>query len=198
MIVMIDNYDSFTYNIVQCFGQFGAELQVLRNDQFTLDELENINPQGIVISPGPGNPDDAGLSLEVIERFVQRVPILGVCLGHQCIGQFFGGKIVRAPMPIHGKTSMIHHDGQGVFKDLPNPFNATRYHSLVVDEFTFPEALEVTSKTSDGIIMGIRHRRLPIEGVQFHPESVLTPEGPIILKNFLEQTQHATFKEKVS
>lgn len=191
MIVMIDNYDSFTYNLVQCFGLFGAELHVVRNDQFTLDELEKLKPQGIVISPGPGHPDGAGLSLGVIERFAQRVPILGVCLGHQCIGQFFGGKIVRAPMPVHGKTSTIHHDGNGLYRHLPNPFNATRYHSLAVDESTLPKELEVTSRTEEGIIMGIRHRKLPIEGVQYHPESVLTPEGPNLLKNFLEQTKKA-------
>lgn len=187
MIVMIDNYDSFTYNLVQSFGILGAQLHVVRNDRFTMQEIEDLKPSGIVISPGPGEPNGAGKSLDVIQRFVGRVPILGVCLGHQCIGQFFGGKITRAPEPIHGKISAIHHDDRGVYKNLPNPFSATRYHSLVVDESTLSTELEITSRTEDGIVMGIRHRELAVEGVQFHPESVLTPDGPTLLKNFLEQ-----------
>lgn len=189
MIVLIDNYDSFTFNLVQTFGILGAQLHVVRNDRFTLEELEEINPEGIVISPGPGRPNSAGLSLKVIEGFAQRVPILGVCLGHQCIGEFFGGDIIRAPQPIHGKTSTIYHDGKGVYQGLPASFSATRYHSLVVDRTTLPETLEVTAETSDGIVMGIRHRKFAVEGVQFHPESVLTPEGPSILQNFLHQTR---------
>lgn len=191
MIAVIDNYDSFTYNLVQYLGELGAELKVLRNDQFSLEELEQLSPEGIVISPGPGNPDDAGLSLAVIERFAGRVPILGVCLGHQCIGQVFGGKIVRAPQPLHGKVSSINHDELGLYQDVPNPFTATRYHSLTIDPESVPEVLEVTSRSDDGVIMGVRHRLLAVEGVQFHPESILTSAGLTLLGNFLKQTKKA-------
>jgi len=183
---MIDNYDSFTYNLVQYLGELGADVEVRRNDAITLDEIAARRPQGIVVSPGPRTPKEAGVSVSVIERFVGEIPILGVCLGHQAIGAALGGDIVRASRIMHGKTSPIHHDGRGVFRDLSNPFDATRYHSLVIDRATLPAELEVSAWTAEGEIMGVRHRRLPLEGVQFHPESILTLEGKRLLRNFLD------------
>jgi anthranilate synthase component 2 len=192
MLLMIDNYDSFTWNLVQYFGELGEDVRVIRNDAMTLDAVRGLGAQAIVISPGPGTPDEAGVSLEVIERLGGGVPVLGVCLGHQAIGQVFGGKVVRAREIMHGKTSPIHHDGRGVFRGLPNPFEATRYHSLVVEKSSVPDCLEVSAWTlaADGSIdeiMGLRHRTLPIEGVQFHPESILTQHGHAMLRNFLAQ-----------
>ncbi|MBO9664425.1 aminodeoxychorismate/anthranilate synthase component II [Dokdonella sp.] len=192
MLLMIDNYDSFTFNLVQYFGELGEEVRVIRNDAMRLDALRRLGPSAIVISPGPGTPNEAGVSLEIIERFGGGVPVLGVCLGHQAIGQVFGGQVVRAREIMHGKTSPIHHDGKGVFRGLPNPFEATRYHSLVVEKSSVPDCLEVSAWTlnADGSIdeiMGLRHRTLPIEGVQFHPESILTQHGHDLLRNFLAQ-----------
>jgi para-aminobenzoate synthetase component 2 len=184
MILLLDNYDSFTYNLAQFLGQLGEKLEVHRNDKIALDEIAAKKPERIVISPGPGTPGDAGICLDVIRRFSGEIPILGVCLGHQAIGQAFGGKVIRAPEIMHGKTSRIHHDDKTIFKDLPQDFVATRYHSLIVEEKTFPGDLEVSAKT-DGIIMGLRHRKMRVEGVQFHPESVLTGVGMQLLKNFL-------------
>jgi len=192
MLLMIDNYDSFTYNVVQYLGELGATVEVHRNDTITISDIEAMNPERIVISPGPCSTDEAGISLEVVRHFAGRVPILGVCLGHQCIGQVFGGKVIRAGQVMHGKTSMIHHNGQGVFAGLENPFEATRYHSLVVDKDHWPEdELEITAWTQneDGSmeeVMGLRHRSLPIEGVQFHPESIMTRHGHELLDNFLK------------
>ncbi|HET8578759.1 MAG TPA: aminodeoxychorismate/anthranilate synthase component II [Methylomirabilota bacterium] len=186
MILVIDNYDSFTYNLVQYIGELGATLQVARNDTLTVEDVARLEPERIVISPGPGNPDSAGISLELIRRFHERVPILGVCLGHQAIGQAFGGRVSRARKQMHGKTSSISHDGRGVFKGLEPDFQATRYHSLVVLETGFPPDLEVSARAEDGEIMGLRHRRFPVEGVQFHPESILTGQGKALLRNFLE------------
>jgi len=188
MILVIDNYDSFTYNLVQYLGELGATMHVARNDALTVEDVEGLAPEGIVISPGPGNPDAAGISLELIRRFHSRVPILGVCLGHQAIGQAFGGTVARAPRQMHGKTSAITHDGRGVFLGLPAGFEATRYHSLVVLESDLPGELEVSARAEDGQIMGLRHRRYPVEGVQFHPESILTGQGKALLGNFLEFT----------
>ncbi len=185
-ILMVDNYDSFTYNLVQFMGILGAELIVFRNDHMTLRQVIELKPQGIVISPGPKAPRDAGISKEVIMEMGARIPILGVCLGHQCIGEVFGGKVGRAPYVMHGKTSTIYHDGRGIFKGLKNPLKAARYHSLIVYEEGLPASLEITSRTEDGIIMGLRHKEYPIEGIQFHPESFMTEEGMAILKNFLE------------
>ncbi len=185
MILVVDNYDSFTYNLVQYLGELGAELEVFRNDAITLDEIATLRPERIVISPGPGTPDDAGVSLELIRRFYRTLPILGVCLGHQAIGQAFGGRVSRAKRQMHGKTSEIHHDARGVFQGLPPRFLATRYHSLAVLEEGFPLDLEVSARAEDDEIMGLRHRRFPVEGVQFHPESVLTDPGKALLKNFL-------------
>jgi len=187
MILMIDNYDSFTYNLVQYLGELGADVRVYRNDQTTVAEIERLAPEKIVISPGPCTPREAGVSCDVIRYFAGRVPLLGVCLGHQCIGEVFDGEIVRAPALFHGKTSMIYHDGRTLFQGLPRPFEATRYHSLVIRRETLPECLELSAETDDGVIMGIRHRELPIEGVQFHPESILTREGKKVLANFLSQ-----------
>ena len=184
-VLVIDNYDSFVYNLVQELGELGAEPVVHRNDAIDLDGIRAAAPDAILISPGPGRPDDAGISLEVIEQLGVDYPILGVCLGHQSIGQAYGGQVVAAPTLMHGKTSAIHHTGAGVFAGLPEPFIATRYHSLVVEPATLPDVLEVTATTDDGVIMGFRHRKLPVEGVQFHPESVLTPSGPSLLSNFL-------------
>jgi anthranilate synthase component II len=183
---MVDNYDSFTYNLVQYLGELGADVEVRRNDAITLDEIAARPPDGIVVSPGPCTPNEAGVSVPVIERFLGAIPILGVCLGHQSIGAALGGAIVRAPRIMHGKTSPIHHDGRGVFRGLANPFDATRYHSLVIDRATLPADLEVSAWTAEGEIMGVRHRRLALEGVQFHPESILTLEGKHLLRNFLE------------
>jgi anthranilate synthase component 2 len=187
-VLVIDNYDSFVYNLVQELGELGAEPVVHRNDAIDLDGIRAASPDAILISPGPGRPDDAGISLEVIEQLGADYPILGVCLGHQSIGQAYGGQVVAAPTLMHGKTSAIHHTGAGVFAGLPEPFIATRYHSLVVEPATLPDVLEVTATTDDGVIMGFRHRELPVEGVQFHPESVLTPSGPSLLSNFLAST----------
>jgi anthranilate synthase component 2 len=191
MILMIDNYDSFTYNLVQYFGELGAEVKVFRNDQIGVDAVAALKPDHIVLSPGPCTPNEAGICLELIERLQGRFPILGVCLGHQAMGQAFGGKVVRARQVMHGKTSPIHHQGQGVFSDLPSPFTATRYHSLIVDRAGLPDAFEITAWTQhqDGSmdeIMGLKHKTLPIEGVQFHPESILTEHGHAMLKNFLD------------
>jgi len=186
MILVIDNYDSFTYNLVQQLGELGAEIEVVRNDQLTLDDIRRMNPSHIVISPGPGDPDDGGISLDTIREFGPTVPVLGVCLGHQCIGQAFGGVVKRAPKLMHGKTSQISHDGSELFVGLSNPFVATRYHSLVVEQSTLPDCLTVTARTEDGEIMAVRHNAYPVFGVQFHPESILTVEGPKLLKNFLE------------
>jgi para-aminobenzoate synthetase component 2 len=185
MILIIDNYDSFTYNLVQYLGELGAQLEVRRNDQVTVDEIEGMAPERIVISPGPKTPSDAGVCLDVILNFSGRVPILGVCLGHQAIGQAFGGQVIRAPEIMHGKTSLISHDGKTIFAGLPNPFPATRYHSLIVERDTLPECLAVSATSPDGLIMGLRHKELNVEGVQFHPESVLTEAGMQLLANFL-------------
>jgi anthranilate synthase/aminodeoxychorismate synthase-like glutamine amidotransferase len=185
MILLLDNYDSFTYNLAQFLGQLGEKLEVHRNDQITLDQIAAKKPQRIVISPGPGTPEDSGICVEVIRRFSGEIPILGVCLGHQAIGHAFGGKVIRAPEIMHGKTSRIHHDNKTIFKELPQDFVATRYHSLIVEEKSLPVDLEISAKT-DGIIMGLRHRKMLVEGVQFHPESVLTDVGMQLLKNFLE------------
>jgi len=185
MLLVIDNYDSFTYNLVQYFGELGAEMVVRRNDEITVEEIAALKPSRICISPGPCTPNEAGISNEVIRRFGPELPLLGVCLGHQCIGQVFGGDVVRAGRLMHGKTSPIHHDGKGIFAGLPNPFEATRYHSLLVKRDTFPADLEITAETAEGEIMGLRHRSHPIHGVQFHPESILTTEGKRLLQNFL-------------
>ncbi len=184
MILVLDNYDSFTYNLVQYFGELGSELLVKRNDEVTLDEIRSLRPERICISPGPCTPNEAGISNEVIRHFGAGTPILGVCLGHQCIGQVFGGEVVRAERLMHGKTSPIEHNSEGVFAGLPNPFEATRYHSLLVRRETLPAILEITAETAEGEIMGLRHRDFPIHGVQFHPESILTVEGRRLLDNF--------------
>ena len=184
-ILIIDNYDSFTYNLVQYFGVLGCEVIVKRNDEIAIAEAEALAPDRICISPGPGRPEDAGISNEIIRRLGPKTPVLGVCLGHQCVGAVFGGEIVSAPRLMHGKTSPVQHHGTGVFEKLPNPFQATRYHSLIVDRGTLPRTLEVTAETAEGEIMGLRHREFPIHGVQFHPESVLTGEGMALLRNFL-------------
>jgi anthranilate synthase component II len=187
-VLVIDNYDSFVYNLVQYLGELGAEPLVHRHDELTLDEIVALDPDAVLISPGPGRPEDAGLSNDVIRRFAGVRPILGVCLGHQCIGQVYGGEVVRAPAVMHGKTSLIHHSGEGVFAGLPNPFEATRYHSLIVERSSVPADLEVTAWTDDGVVMGLRHRGLAVEGVQFHPESILTASGHDLLRNFLSPT----------
>jgi anthranilate synthase component 2 len=183
---MIDNYDSFTYNLVQYLGVLGAEVGVRRNDKVTLDEIETMKPERIVISPGPGIPQSAGITISMIERFHPKVPILGVCLGHQAIGAAFGGRVLHAARIMHGKTSEISHDSKGVFSDLPDPITATRYHSLAVERESLPSCLEVSAEAEDGEIMGLRHRQYPVEGIQFHPESILTKEGMNILRNFLK------------
>lgn len=185
MLLMIDNYDSFVYNLVQYLGELGEDPRVYRNDRITVDEAKELNPDRIVISPGPCTPREAGVSREIIATFAGKVPILGVCLGHQCVGEVFGGEVVRAERLMHGKTSMIRHDGKGVFAGLPNPFEATRYHSLIVKRDTLPACLEITAETAEGEIMGLRHRTHPVFGVQFHPESILTREGMHLLENFL-------------
>ncbi len=191
MLLMIDNYDSFTYNLVQYLGELGENVRVHRNDEITIDEIKALNPKRIVLSPGPCTPNEAGISLAAIEAFAGKIPILGVCLGHQSIGQAFGGKIIKAKTLMHGKTSLMHHKNEGVFKGLTNPYTATRYHSLVIDQATLPDCLEVTAWTEDedgnmDEIMGVRHKTLAVEGVQFHPESILTEHGHDLLKNFLE------------
>jgi anthranilate synthase/aminodeoxychorismate synthase-like glutamine amidotransferase len=185
MIIVIDNYDSFTYNLVQYLGEMGKEVQVYRNDEITIDEIRRLNPEKIVISPGPGTPDSAGVTLELIRDLSGTIPIFGVCLGHQAIGQAFGGKVIRAPYLMHGKISEICHDNRTVFRGLPYRFNATRYHSLIVEKESLPECLEVTATTPDGLIMGLRHKQLPVEGVQFHPESIMTESGKRLLENFV-------------
>ena len=185
MILMIDNYDSFTYNLVQYLGVLGSEVEVHRNDKITLDEIESMKPERIVISPGPGTPQSAGITISMIERFHPKVPILGVCLGHQAIGAAFGGRVLHAARVMHGKTSEISHDGRGVFRDLPDPITATRYHSLAVERKSLPSCLEVSAEAEDGEIMGLRHLEYPVEGIQFHPESILTKEGMNILRNFI-------------
>lgn len=185
MILIVDNYDSFTYNLVQYFGELGCALIVKRNDAVSLDEISSLRPTHVCISPGPGRPAQAGLSNDIVRRFAPQLPLLGVCLGHQCIGEVFGGRIVAAPRLLHGKTSQIQHNGSGVFANLPNPFTATRYHSLIVSPDSVPDCLEVTAQTSEGEIMGLRHRDFPVHGVQFHPESILTAEGKKLLANFV-------------
>jgi anthranilate synthase/aminodeoxychorismate synthase-like glutamine amidotransferase len=185
MLLLIDNYDSFTYNLYQYLSELGAEVKVFRNDKIKLDEIEKLAPERIVISPGPGTPLDAGISNDVIRTFGERLPILGVCLGHQCIGHVYGGKVTNAGEIRHGKTSLIYHDDKGVFNGLPNPFSAVRYHSLAVKEEGLPDCLEISAHTENGIIMGLRHKQYPVEGVQFHPESILTKPGKDLLKNFL-------------
>jgi anthranilate synthase/aminodeoxychorismate synthase-like glutamine amidotransferase len=185
MILVLDNYDSFTYNLVQYFGELGADLHVVRNDRITVAEIEKLAPERIVVSPGPCTPHEAGISCEVVKTFGQRLPVLGVCLGHQCIGEVYGGQVVRADRLMHGKTSPILHRGKGVFQDLPSPFEATRYHSLIVKRDTLPDVLEITAETAEGEIMGLQHKSLPVHGVQFHPESILTTEGKRLLGNFL-------------
>ena len=184
-VLVIDNYDSFVYNLVQYLGELGAEPLVYRHDAITLEQAIELDPDGILISPGPGTPDDAGVSNEAIVHFTGRKPVLGVCLGHQCLGQVFGGTVVRAPEIMHGKTSLIRHEGVGVFTGLPQPLEATRYHSLVVDRASVPDVLEITAQTDDGIVMGLRHKDAPTEGVQFHPESILTPRGADLLRNWV-------------
>jgi len=189
MLLMIDNYDSFTYNLVQYFGELGEDVRVARNDEITLDEIEQMEPARICISPGPCSPNEAGISLALLQRFAGRTPILGVCLGHQAIGQAFGGKVVRASALMHGKVSSITHVARGVFANLPDRFTAARYHSLAVERASLPDCLEVTAWTDDGEIMGLRHRTLPVEGVQFHPESIATEHGHVMLANFLQSSQ---------
>ncbi|WP_029097961.1 aminodeoxychorismate/anthranilate synthase component II [Brevibacillus thermoruber] len=186
MILMIDNYDSFTYNLVQYVGELGEELQVVRNDKITLEEIERLAPDYLMISPGPCTPNEAGISMEAIRHFAGKIPMLGVCLGHQSIGQVFGGKVVRAERLMHGKTSEVFHDGQTIFRGIPSPFTAARYHSLILEEASLPEVLEVTARTAEGEIMAVRHRHYPIEGVQFHPESIITQHGKQLLQNFLD------------
>ena len=188
MILMIDNYDSFTYNIVQYMGELGADIQVERNDQISIEEIESLNPKKIVISPGPCTPDKAGISIETIRYFAGKIPLLGVCLGHQSVGAAFGGEVVKAGKLMHGKTSEVRHDGKTLFKGLPNPFTATRYHSLVLNRKTLPDCFEITAESDDNEIMGIRHKAMPVEGVQFHPESILTINGKDLLKNFIENS----------
>jgi anthranilate synthase component 2 len=187
MLLMIDNYDSFTYNLVQYLGELGAEVEVRRNDEITLEGIERLRPAQIVISPGPCTPNEAGVSVPLVTQFAGKIPILGVCLGHQAIGQALGGRIVHARRLMHGKTSAIQHDGRGVFRELPSPFTATRYHSLAIERTSLPDCLEVSAWCDDGEIMGVRHRTLPVEGVQFHPESILTEQGHRLLKNFIER-----------
>ncbi|MEQ1603551.1 MAG: aminodeoxychorismate/anthranilate synthase component II [Pyrinomonadaceae bacterium] len=187
MLLVIDNYDSFTYNLVQYLGELGAKMHIVRNDEVTVDDIENdLQPERILISPGPGTPDSAGVSLSVIERFADRLPILGVCLGHQAIGQHFGGSVVRAPEPVHGKPVEILHDGKTIFEHIPDGFAAGRYHSLIVEKENMPDCLEISAESPDGLVMALRHKTLKIEGVQFHPESILTDHGKKILQNFLE------------
>jgi len=186
MLLVIDNYDSFTYNLVQYLGELGAEMEIRRNDEVSIEEIETeLKPEKILISPGPGTPDDAGISLEILKTYADRIPILGVCLGHQAIGQAFGGKVVRAPVPVHGKPVEIRHDGRTIFKDLENNFQAGRYHSLIVERETLPDCLEISAESPDGLIMAMRHKTYPVEGVQFHPESILTSAGKKLLQNFL-------------
>ena len=190
MYLLIDNYDSFTYNLFHFLGELGAEVEVRRNDQITADEALDMHPQGIVLSPGPCYPDRAGICLELVEKAAGKVPLLGVCLGHQSVGQAFGGKVVRGPVPMHGKLSEVRHEGEGVFADLPSPLTATRYHSLVVERESLPDCLELTAETEDGVVMGLQHRELPVYGVQFHPESIASEHGHALLGNFLRLSGH--------
>ncbi len=185
MLVMIDNYDSFTYNLHQYFGELGTEVLTLRNDQTSIEEISNLNPDGIIISPGPCSPTEAGISNKTIQHFAPKIPVLGVCLGHQCLGESFGGTVIQADEIRHGKTSMIHHNNTGLFQGLPNPFQAIRYHSLIVEKESLPDCLEVTAWTENGLIMGLKHTEYQTEGIQFHPESIMTPNGKDILLNFL-------------
>ena len=185
MILLLDNYDSFTYNLAQYLGEMGQQLEVRRNDKITLDEIAALEPERIVISPGPCTPHEAGISIDLIKRFAGEIPILGVCLGHQAIGEAFGGKVIRAKQVMHGKTSEVRHDGKTIFRGLAQPFTATRYHSLIVEKKSLPQELEISAETNDGVIMGLRHKKLRVEGVQFHPESVLTESGKQLLRNFL-------------
>jgi anthranilate synthase/aminodeoxychorismate synthase-like glutamine amidotransferase len=185
MLLMIDNYDSFTYNLVQYLAELGEEIRVFRNDKISIEDIDNLKPRGLTISPGPGRPREAGISLAVIRHFAGKIPILGVCLGHQSIGEAFGGRVIQAKNIMHGKTSLIHHDNKGVYKDLTNPFEATRYHSLVIEKTSLPACLKVSAESEDGEIMGVRHNEYHIEGIQFHPESILTGVGKDLLKNFL-------------
>jgi anthranilate synthase component 2 len=186
MIFVLDNYDSFTYNLVQYMGELGAEMVIRRNDELTIDEVEALTPERLLLSPGPCTPQEAGILIPLIQRFAGKVPILGVCLGHQAIGAAFGGDVIRAPLLMHGKTSAVDHDGKSIFAGIESPMTCTRYHSLIVSEETLPDELEISARSSDGIIMGLRHREYPIEGVQFHPESVLTQDGKRLIQNFLE------------
>ena len=191
MLLVIDNYDSFTYNLVQYLGELGQQVRVVRNDEVTVDDIEHILPEYIIISPGPCTPNEAGISLEVVRRLAGKIPILGVCLGHQAIGQAFGGKVIRAREVVHGRTARVFHDDKGLFAGLPNPFEATRYHSLIVERSSLPDCLEITAKTWDEEIMGLRHKTMPVEGVQFHPESFLTKVGKDLLRNFLRLARAA-------
>ena len=187
MILVIDNYDSFTYNLVQYLGEMNVELVVVRNDKITIDEIASHKPEAIVISPGPGTPKDAGVSVSLIKEFYKEIPILGVCLGHQAIGEAFGGNVVKAPSVVHGKTSEVLHEGKGIFNSIPNKFQAMRYHSLVIAPTTLPQALEITARTVDNVIMGVQHKQYPVFGVQFHPESIATEHGKILIRNFVEK-----------
>ncbi|MDD4985972.1 MAG: aminodeoxychorismate/anthranilate synthase component II [Dehalococcoidales bacterium] len=196
MVIVIDNYDSFVYNLAQYLGELGWEPLVYRNDQVTLEQIESLGPSHIIISPGPGTPLDAGISNDIIRRFARAIPILGVCLGHQCIGYAYGAQVVHAPIPTHGKSSLIYHDGRMIYRGLPRPFEAGRYHSLVIKESTLPAALELTAMTGDGVVMGIRHKEYVVEGVQFHPESIMTDVGHDILKNFLSFSQPSWPREQ--
>ncbi len=189
MILLIDNYDSFTYNLYQYLCELGGDVQVVRNDKISIEEIKDMAPDGIVVSPGPCTPKEAGISGEVVKQFGEKLPVLGVCLGHQTIGYAYGGVVERAPEIMHGKTSMVHHDGKGLYEGLPNPFEAIRYHSLMVNPDTLPDFLEVTSRTEDGIVMGVRHKSLPVEGVQFHPESIMTKVGHDLLRNYLDRVE---------
>ena len=198
MVIVIDNYDSFVYNLAQYLGELGWEPLVYRNDQVTLEEIERLSPSHIIISPGPGTPLEAGIANDVIRRFAGSIPILGVCLGHQCIGYVYGGQVLHAPVPTHGKSSLVYHDGRTIYQGLPKPFEAGRYHSLVIKEATLPKALELTAITGDGVVMGVRHKEYVVEGVQFHPESIMTDVGHDILKNFLGFSQPSWVMEQVS
>lgn len=195
MILLLDNYDSFTHNVFQAMSSMGEEVCIIRNDQVTLEEIAAMKLRAIVISPGPGTPDDAGISKALIKRFAGQIPILGICLGHQVIGEVFGGRVIRAPEPIHGKVSLIKHQGKGLYQGVSDPFPAGRYHSLIVDQTGFPDCLEITATTSDGLIMGIRHRDFAVEGLQFHPESILTPEGKQLLRNFITFINEQSLKK---
>jgi len=190
MILFLDNYDSFTYNLVDYIGQLEPDLQVIRNDQIDVAKITELNPQGIIISPGPGTPDKAGISCEVIKTFHQKIPIFGVCLGFQAIGQVFGAKVIKAPFPVHGKTSLIHHNGRGIFENIPSPIEAARYHSLILERASLPDEFLITAESEDQLIMAIEHQKFPLSGVQFHPESILTPQGMKILKNWLNITKN--------